>query len=224
MLWLLLAHQLLLCRALYMKLLLAVCTADGQSGPALLAACAARRWLAHNATRVTRMLRSNTRTAALAATSLVSCLPALERVELRLYESLTAGDLRCLLEALAWCPRLRVLGFYTETYQGRAVPQAFPDMPKLMKQRGLKALALNFRREIFAFASMMDAVVSLTGLIDLNQEHLETVYEKRGSGCFADAKAYSQPCMHDEMRATVRATWPLLQVEMFWILLALRSP
>ena len=58
-------------------------TADGQSGPAVLAACAARRWLARNAAGV-KLVRNWTKAAAPACASLVSCLPALEDVELRL--------------------------------------------------------------------------------------------------------------------------------------------
>ena len=41
--------------------------------------------------------------------SLVSCLPALENIEVHLNEPLGSNDMGCLLEALAWLPRLRTL-------------------------------------------------------------------------------------------------------------------
>lgn len=57
----------------------------------MLAACAARRWLAHTAAGV-KLINNGDIAAAAACTSLVSCLPA--------------------LEALAWCPCLSALGLY----------------------------------------------------------------------------------------------------------------
>ena len=78
---------------------------DGRSERATLAACAARRWLARNAAGVTVTL-TQFEMAASAWMGLVSCLPALERVELRLLEEMAADKLSCLLEALTWCPHL----------------------------------------------------------------------------------------------------------------------
>ncbi len=75
-------------------------TADGRSGPAVLAACAARRWLARSAAGL-RLIRSPTQAAAAACMSLVSCLPALEEVQLYLCGPVVPNDLGCLLEALA---------------------------------------------------------------------------------------------------------------------------
>ena len=85
----------------------AVATADGQSGPAALAACSARRWLARNAAGV-KLIRSQTDASASACVSLVSFLPALEGVDLSFCNPVFANDLGCLLEALAWCPRAGV--------------------------------------------------------------------------------------------------------------------
>ena len=48
--------------------------------------------------------------------SLVSCLPALERIELRLADSLDSSGLGCLLEALAWLSRLEALVIYEEVF------------------------------------------------------------------------------------------------------------
>ena len=50
---------------------------------------------------------------ALACASLVTCLPALEDVSLWLCP-LNKDDLWCLLEALAWCPRLKALDLSME--------------------------------------------------------------------------------------------------------------
>ena len=80
-------------------------TADGESGPAVLAACTARRWLARNAARVKHLDETNIfAVPAPVCTSMVSCLPGLEHVELTLVQPLPPEDLGCLLEALSWCP------------------------------------------------------------------------------------------------------------------------
>ena len=94
-------------------------TADGQNERASLAVCAARRWLARNAAGRKR-IRSHTYIDIQAYVSLVSCLPALQVVELRPLSPPweagsfapppgVPGDLGCLLEALACCPRLEAL-------------------------------------------------------------------------------------------------------------------
>ena len=73
----------------------------------MLAMCAAKHWLARHAAGVKLIRTPLTSWTASACAGLVSCLPALETVELIV--SLDAHDLGCLLEALAWCPCLRSL-------------------------------------------------------------------------------------------------------------------
>ena len=100
--------------------------ADGKSGPAVLAACAATRWLARNAPCIKLIRCSRSDAAALACTSLVSCLPALEHVDLCFSDSLLLKIWGCLLEALAWCPRLRVLDLCAIDGKEGHPPQLFP--------------------------------------------------------------------------------------------------
>ena len=83
--------------------------------------------------------------------SLVSCLPALENVRLRLVGPLIRDDLGCLLDALAWCPRLGTLNLATlhEHQQGGHVgPEdlywPFPGAPAFAKLRSLTKLVLSF--------------------------------------------------------------------------------
>ena len=142
----------------------------------MLAACAARRWLARNAAGV-KIIRSRTEAAASACTSLVSCLPALEHVELCLYESLDPGDWGCLLEALAWCPRLRALDLCVvreftlpERDEGDELHQhlTFPDAAAFAKLRSLTKLALSFGEDDpYTLADVVGAIVPLTGLAEL---------------------------------------------------------
>ena len=143
-------------------------TADGRGGPALLAACAARHWLARNAATVTRFCRSHTETAALACTSLVSCLPALELAELGFPRSLNSNDLGCLLAGLAWCPRLESLSLIIPHVDGNNnnARRPLPSTAAFTKLRSLKTLA-QLSLDIYTFASVMDAVVFLTGLTEL---------------------------------------------------------
>ena len=131
----------------------------------MLAASAARRWLAHNAAGVTRFCRSHTEAAALACMSLVSCLPALQRAELRLPHSLTSDDLGCLLEGLAWCPRLDALSLFIPEGEGDDARQPLPSTAAFTKLRSLTWLGLAL--DIYTFVSVMDAVVPLTGLTEL---------------------------------------------------------
>ena len=111
----------------------------------MLAARAARRWLARYAAGV-KLIRSRAEAAAWACLSLVSCLPALEDVELCLPASLDSEELSCLLEALAWCPRLKALDLRVTDHEGDDVPQ--PIMvgcaPAFAKLRSLTSLALSF--------------------------------------------------------------------------------
>ena len=75
----------------------------------MLAAHAARQWLARNAAGVKRTRARFHDADPFACTSLVMCLPSLENVQLSLLGPLLPDDLGSLLEALAWCPRLREL-------------------------------------------------------------------------------------------------------------------
>ena len=144
--------------------------ADGRSGPAMLAACAARRWLVRSAAGL-RLIRSQTEAAAAACTSLVSCLPALEEVQLYLCGPVVPNDLGGLLEALAWCPRLRVLDLdmdsngINEEYED--VYWSFP-APALAKLSSLTSLGLSFDGEdAYTLAEVVGALAALTGLVML---------------------------------------------------------
>ena len=146
--------------------------ADGESGRAALAACAARRWLARNAAGV-KLVRSRPCKAASACISLVSCLPALEDVLLSLDAPLVKDDLGCLLEALAGCPCLRALDLSTvqlgDTGDKIDVYWPFPDAATFAKLRCLTKLALSFRAaDQFCLADMVSALVPLTGLAELS--------------------------------------------------------
>ena len=130
--------------------------AEGQSGPAALAGCSARRWLARNAAGVKLIERNELFAAASACTSLVSCLPALEDVELRLPgPTLSPDDLGCLLEALAWCPRLRALSLVMDDdlehcvmYDGYEEGDTrFPGAPAFAQLTNLTKLELAFGEE-----------------------------------------------------------------------------
>ena len=150
-------------------------TADKKSGPAVHAACAARRWLARNAARIPG-IRSKSAYSALECASLVSYLPALERAELILAGSRTGDELGCLLEVLAWCP-LRVLdlhihGLKQDTEGGDEQvdpPQPFPAAPAFAKLRSLTKLVLYFHKDgHHVLADVVGAVVSVTCLEELS--------------------------------------------------------
>ena len=107
--------------------------------------------------------------------SLISCLPRLERVELVLPEPLVPRDLDCLLVALAWLPHLSALGLSVDDYEFSSnssdteLPWPCPDTSAFAKLRSLTRLALFFGKEAFyTVAGMVDALVSLTGLTQLN--------------------------------------------------------
>ena len=124
-------------------------TADKEGGPAVVAACSARRWLARNAAGV-KLVHGYRLAAASACTNLVACLPALEDVRLRLPAS---EDLGNLLEALAWCPRLTALDLciddegdddadvdpYSYEYDEEDM-RRFPDAPAFAKLHSLTKL------------------------------------------------------------------------------------
>ena len=144
----------------------------------MLTACAARRWLARNAAGV-KFIYSETESAAAACTSLVSCLPALQHVELCLPGSVESSDLGSLLEALAWCPSLGDLHLDLtcesddgdeDVYWDSDTPHAFPVngfAPAFAKLRSLTQLGLSFEAVPVALPDVVGALVSLTGLADL---------------------------------------------------------
>ena len=144
--------------------------AEGRTGPAALAACAARRWLARGAPGV-KTICNQTEAAAPACTSLVSCLPALENVGLNLLAPVGREDLGCLLEALAWCPRLTALNLsmcHFGAGEGNA-DQSWPfPAPALAKLSSLTSLTLHFDGVPYTLAAVVGALVSLTGLVNLS--------------------------------------------------------
>ena len=148
--------------------------ADGQSGRAALAACAARRWLARNAAGV-KLVRTPTGMEASAWTSLVSCLPALQDITLKLTRPLMTDDLGCLLEALAQCTRVKAMDLSTGQDRITSVADLdlfwwpFPDAAAFAKLRGLTKLTLSFDIEDeFWLADIKRALVPLTGLAELS--------------------------------------------------------
>ena len=148
--------------------------ADGQSGPAALAVCAARRWLARNAAGV-KLIHAIGCMEASACISLVSCLPALQDVRLCLDAPLVRDHLGRLLEALAQCPRLRALDLamsYPENIGDDAdLHFPFPDAAAFAKLGSLTKLALDLHEEQqFCLADVVSALVALTGLAELHLE------------------------------------------------------
>ena len=114
--------------------------ADGQNGPAVIAACAARRWLGRNAAGVKAMWSHEDAPPA-ACASLVACLPALQYVSLSLPWSLYSVDMDSLLEALAWLPSLRELhlGMTDDEVDGSVEP--LPYLGCALAFGGLRSLA-----------------------------------------------------------------------------------
>ena len=144
-------------------------SADGRSGPAVLVADAAKRWLARSAAGV-RLICSQTAAAAPACISLVCCLPCLETVYLRLIAPLTINDLGSLLEALAWCTRLRALSLYMYKYDSEAGEDLYTPFPApaLARLSGLTSLALLFdKQDPYTLTDMVGALVSFAGLAEL---------------------------------------------------------
>ena len=156
-----------------LSLLLWCATADGQNGRAVLAACAARRWLARNAADL-KLVHTYAKVEASEWTSLFCCLPAVEDVKLYFYGLLTRDDLGCLLEALAGCPRLRGLDlsmeFFGEAESHEGPQRPFPDASTFAKLTGLTKLALHVLNEADAMslADVVGALVPLTGLAELS--------------------------------------------------------
>ena len=156
--------------ALFAELLDHGATGEG-GGAAALAARGARRWLLRNAADATYVCADEDAPAS-ACMSLISCLPALEHVELSL-PGLPAGDtLNRLLEALALLPRLAVLRLRMMTEDDG---DAFlPAVPAFAKLRSLRVLHLAMDAvEPCILEDVASALVSLTGLQDLRIEWFE---------------------------------------------------
>lgn len=137
----------------------------------MIAACAARHWLARSAAGV-KLICSRTKAAAPACASLVSCLPALGDAELCLPAPLSPGNLKCLLDALAWCPRLRALSL--STYDEQDADEVMPPFSEsgcacaFATLRSLTRLALSFEVvDPYTLADVVDVLVPLTGLAEL---------------------------------------------------------
>ena len=144
--------------------------ADGRSGPAVLVAFAARRWLAHNAAGV-KLICGSSAAAAPACTSLICYLPSLENVQLQLTAPLATNDLGLLLEALSWCTRLRALGLFMRNL---AIDGGDSDMhlpfpaPALASLSSLTSLRLHFdAQDPYTLDEVVGALGPLTGLADL---------------------------------------------------------
>ena len=152
-------------------------TADGQGGPAALAACAARRWLARYAAGVKLIsnisnLYGGGRLPPTAYASLVSCLPALESARLRMLGPLAPDNVGFLLEALASRPALTALDLLVRgvnDHDDKRLPDALGCAPAFAKLRSLKHLALNFGAgDRYTLGDVVGALVSLTGLTELH--------------------------------------------------------
>ena len=155
--------------------------ADGQSAPTVKAR-AARRWLARNAAGIKR-IRCRTYYAASSCASLVFCLPALEDANLLFCQALRPNELSCLLEALAWSPRLRALDLRMMWHEEwmldepAAAPFAASGCASAFAQlRSLTKLALSFDiPELYTLADVVGALVPLTGLAELTLGFLTDV-------------------------------------------------
>ena len=107
--------------------------------------------------------------------SLVSCLPALETVDLCLPRPLVPMELGCLLNALSWLPRLQTPDLSVDENDADASSddssddEACPDTSVFAKLRSLTKLALSFcEADTYTVAGVVDGLVSLTGLAVLN--------------------------------------------------------
>ena len=151
-------------------------TAEGQSASAVRAACAARRWLARNAAGVKR-IRGETDLeapeAVSACASLVFCLLALEDFSICFQDWLNPHELSCLLEALAWSPRLSALDLDMCDSWGRdkddGAPFAASGCASAFAQlRSLtRLLFIHDNAVLYTLADVVCALVPLTGLVEL---------------------------------------------------------
>ena len=140
----------------------------------------ARRWLARYAAGVKRISNQDDSddctftecdAPASACARLVSCLPALESADLRIYGPLSLDNVGSLLEALASCTALRALDLFLVTDYRVDAPQPVPASvcaPAFAMLRSLTSLALTFRDDgAYTLAEVLGALVSMTGLVDL---------------------------------------------------------
>ena len=87
---------------------------------------------------------------------------------------LTSYDMGCLLEALAWCPRLTGLSLIMESFReaedDEGPPRPFPDASSFAKVTSLTKLALRVQLETDAMTltDVVGALVPLTGLAELS--------------------------------------------------------
>ena len=149
-------------------------TTDGESE----AAPGARRWLARSAAAVTDLHAENEHTTAAACTSLVTCLPGLERVHLQLSKNTAPNGLGLLLEALASCPRLECLGLslvYMDGFKEQLHPTTvLHSLAPFARLRSLTKLTLNVNEGDFGpLVDAVHALVPLTGLAELTIECMQ---------------------------------------------------
>ena len=139
-------------------------TAIGESE----AASGARRWLARNAAAVNYL--DVDKATAVACTSLVSCLSALEQVHLELSAPIAPDGLGRLLEALACLPSLDSLDMSLQYSHGfdEGLPPTLMlhSLAPFAQLRSLTDLSLNFYGvDLYSLADVVHALVSLTGLV-----------------------------------------------------------
>ena len=100
-------------------------------------------------------------------------MPALQTVDLRLPRPLVPTELGCLLNALSWLPRLQTLDLSVDNidaddYSDDEASQPCPDASAFAKLRSLTKLRLSFGgADTYTVAGVVDALVSLTGLVQL---------------------------------------------------------
>ena len=138
----------------------------------MLAACAAKRWLARNAAGVKFLCNYWGCVQASVCTSLIFSLPALESITLSL-SPLIRDDLGCLLVTLAWCPCLRVLdlsmGCFEDSEGDDDLRWPVSYASAFAKLSSLTKLALAFNEEEpCTLADVVGALVPLTGLVELS--------------------------------------------------------
>ena len=129
----------------------------------------ARRWLARNGRAVKALYASNEHTTTMACTSLVACLPALERVYLQLSTPMVVDGLGGLLEALASCLRLECLGLSLVYAEGLHPIASLQSLAPFAQLRSLTQLSLSFIDvDFYPLADVVRALVPLTGLAELS--------------------------------------------------------